>query len=272
MTVDMFHGASTFDVLSAKSLAEDLDAPARRRFWLIAQLIARCNVTEVESALSAAAKVEAFIANGGKSSAAPIGPIGIATIDHSNANGAQLVARNEIAPAPTASSNAQNIVEIGGKYRNARRQLLDKETRSRFIQEAAVNPDNRHLAQLFGLSVRQAHAIRVGLSKFIADGRREIELQMQDDFLKNKTATGATMDDVVRYLRQINDVVVPNGQNYVVNYKLGLSAEQLLERANAKRRERKQTPFVLDTAHLACGGSPRPENAAAEEARQSAQI
>jgi hypothetical protein len=274
MTVDMFHGASTLDMLSAKSLSEDLDAPARRRFWLVAQLIARCNVTEVESALTAAAKVEAFIANGGRSSSAPLGSIGFGAAGPSDLPDMRPAQRvdTEPSPAPAALSNSQNIVDIGGKYRNARRQLLDKETRSRFIHEAAVNPDNRHLAQLFGLSVRQAHAIRVGLSKFIADGRREIELQMQDDFLKNKSAAGATMDDVVRYLRQINDVVVPNGPNYVVNYKLALTAEQLLERANAKRRERKQAPLMLETAGLPCGASPLPANGAAEEARQSAHI
>jgi hypothetical protein len=272
MTVDMFHGASTFDTLTAKSLAEDLDAPARRRFWLVAQLIGRCGVTEIESALSAAAKVEAFIANGKGTAGAPLGRGDLGAAARAVASNIEPSQRvdGQASPVTATSSNSQNVVDIGGKYRNARRQLLDKETRSRFIQEAAINPDNRHLAQLFGLSVRQAHAIRVGLSKFIADGRREIELQMQDDFLRNKSAAAATMEDVVRYLRQINDVVVPNGQNYIVNYKLALTGEQLLERANVKRRERKQPPFVMDAGGMPQGADPPPADIGPEAARQSA--
>lgn len=248
MASDIFHGASTLDAFNENSLAEGLDASARRRFWLVAQFISRCSVSEIESAISASSKVEAFIANGYRSSCNPIGPRNVAASVSPGSikiQTAQTIDR-DLLPTPAASVVSQNVVAIDGKYRNARRQLLDKDTRTRFIQEASINSDNRHLAQIFGLSVRQAHAIRVGLSKFIAEARREIELQMQHDFLRNKSAAGATMDDVVRYLRQINDVVVPNGQNYVVNYKLALTAEQLLERANAKRRERNQKPLVIE--------------------------
>jgi hypothetical protein len=192
MTAD---SASTFDTLTAKALTEDLDAPARRRFWLVAQLIGRCGVAEIESALSAAAKVETYIATGECTSSAPLGCSdrgAAARPAPQNAEPAQHGV-SPVSAAPATPSTPENVVDIGGKYRNARRQLLDKETRARFIQEAAVNPDNRHLAQLFGLSVRQAHAIRVGLSKFIADGRREIELQSQDGFPRKKAAAPATL-------------------------------------------------------------------------------
>jgi hypothetical protein len=248
MTGDIFHGTSILDAFNENSLTEGLDASARRRFWLVAQFISRCGVSDIESAISASAKVEAFIANGDRSSGAPIGPRNAAASVSPDPIKIQTALAIDHAPSPipAVSVDSKNVIEIGGKYRNVRRQLLDKDTRTRFIQEAAINPDNRHLAQIFGLSVRQAHAVRVGLSKFIAAARRETELKMQHEFLRNKSAAGATIDDVVRYLRQINDVVVPNGQDYIVNYKLTLTAEQLLERANAKRRERSQQPLVIE--------------------------
>jgi hypothetical protein len=83
---------------------------------------------------------------------------------------------------------------------------------------------------------------------------RETELRMQAEFLAQKPSTPATMEDVVRYLRQIGDVVVSDGDEYVVNYSLRLSRVALIARAEEKRRQRGLRPLVVASVappHLA---------------------
>jgi hypothetical protein len=256
-------------LLDVTSLTGDLDAAARRRFWLAQWLLERCSISEIEPGLAIAAKIEAFIAGGDScnnsdrscpgAAATPAAAQGIA----SGSRSSHAILSAKISADPSVSPASRNGVGIGGRCHPANRPLLDQETRDRFIREAARKPDNRHLAQTFGLSVRQAHAVRVGLSKLIAQAQRdpsrgvsnskragapidaETERKMQEDFLRTRPSAPPTLDDVVRYLRQIGDVVVPHGETYIVNYRLTLTSEQLLERANNKRRERALDPFVL---------------------------
>jgi hypothetical protein len=256
-------------LLDVTSLTGDLDVAARRRFWLAQWILERCSIGEIEPALAIAAKIEAFIASGDScnnsgsscrgATATPAAAQGIA----SGSGSSQAIQSTKSSADPNVSPPSWNGVGIGGRCHAANRPLLDQETRDRFIREAARKPDNRHLAQTFGLSVRQAHAIRVGLSKLIAQAQRDLstgvsnfkragapidadtERKMQEDFLRTRPSVPPTIDDVVRYLRQMGDVVVPHGETYIVNYRLTLTSEQLLERANNKRRERALDPFVL---------------------------
>jgi len=242
------------ELLNAISLAHDLDPAARRRLWIVGRFVERCGLSEIDAVLSVAAKVEAFIVTGATSDAggASKHSVTACTGDESTDLEMHRPAFGKVQLATAISTGLRSSTSPGSKGHVVQRPLLDQEAKARFIQEAARNPDNRHLAQAFGLSVRQAHAIRVGVSKYIASARREYELQMQDDFLRNKTKSRSTMDDVVRYLREIDDVVVPDGQHYVVNSNLTLTAEQLVERANRKRRERNLQPLAIEDADAPC--------------------
>lgn len=260
-------GELAVDVLG--SLCGDLDTPARRRLWLVGQIIGHFStISELESAVDTAAKLELFIARGYRDGslditdreATPFGFGGVPNLDPRQSQGEQGL------PPPAAPLDSHRSTATAGRYGVAHRPLLDGRKREEFIREAAENSDNRHLAQVFGLSVRQAHAIRVGLSKFITQAQngqtaygakpngkdnqspvdREAELQMQEEFLRNRPPAPLTLDDVVRYLRQSDDVVVLKGENYVVNYSLTLTPSELIERANAKRHARTQPPFELD--------------------------
>jgi hypothetical protein len=275
-------GDDLVDVVT--SLSGDLDAAARRRLWLVGQIIGRSSVSELESALEAVAKIDMFIARGCRNgSIATSGNQPAPFIDGSTPNDddpADLPSEQRSA-APTASLDSQRATALSERHRVAQRPLLDSQTREVFIREAAKNSDNRHLAQVFGLSVRQAHAIRVGLRKFIPQARnghtpnngptrnnvskfrrkenktpvnRETELKMQQDFLRTRPPALPTIEDVVRYLRQAGDVVVLDGQNYSVNYDLTLTVDELVERANAKRRVRQQPPFEL--TNVVAGAAP----------------
>jgi hypothetical protein len=63
----------------------------------------------------------------------------------------------------------------------------------------------------------------------------------------------ASGDDIVRYLRQRDDVVVREGDTYLVNGRFRESLGQLAERANRMRSRQGLPPFLLMPTDLASG-------------------
>jgi hypothetical protein len=63
--------------------------------------------------------------------------------------------------------------------------------------------------------------------------------------LGNDLAALASGDDIVRYLRQRDDVVIRDGDAYVVNGRFRESLGQLAERANRMRSRQGLPPFLL---------------------------
>lgn len=261
------------DVAEVASLAEGLDATARRRLWLVWRITQHCHASELNAALEGLMKLDEFIVSGRRPDSAGVAHSGNENAEAASADGAngypgQLVSAAAAAAHPPKSQSAGTE----GKNGRPQRSLLDCEARSRFIAEAVRNPDNRHLAQVFGLTVRQAHAIRVALSKLIVQARREQgvsvpqltpravrrsaphapsldrdeELKLQEEFLRARPPPPTSVEDIVRYLRQKGDVVFSDGDRFVLNYRLKLTPAQLVDRANAKRRESSQQPFVVE--------------------------
>ena len=77
------------------------------------------------------------------------------------------------------------------REKEVRTPLLDETTRRRFVEEAIQNPDNRRLATRFGLSVRQAHAIRVALRKEIMrQGRVDVASPASSAGVRQRLPTG----------------------------------------------------------------------------------
>jgi hypothetical protein len=144
----------------------DLDAGARRRLWLLAQLIEHCGLVDLESTLCRAEQLEEFVVAGrraGRASSVDGGHI----VDHARLGDppAQLSVSRE---AAVGSTPARAGIE---EPRPRQALLLDDNTRHQFIAEALRNPDNQHLAAMFGLTVRQAHAVQVAFRKKIAAAR-----------------------------------------------------------------------------------------------------
>jgi hypothetical protein len=168
-------------------------------------------------------------------------------------------------PAAVARpSGAACVTPIGIKPDMApRRSALDGAQRHEFKLAIAAGASNDELATRFGLTRRQAHGLRIGFARAKGGGsscRREeqkphynaaAEREQQDSFLSRRPAPSPTMEDVVRFLRQIGDVVVRNGDHYLVNYSLSLTQEEMVVRANRKRAANGKTPFSLDGASSA---------------------
>lgn len=113
-----------------------------------------------------------------------------------------------------------------------RAQLSDGD-RERLIDRLAAGAKNSELAAEFSLSSKQVQGFRMGSARQIA-ARRE-RPQQQHSF------EAASADEVIRYLRQQDDVVVTQGNEFLVNGRFQLSLSELIERAN-KMRDRQGKP------------------------------
>jgi hypothetical protein len=181
------------------SFADDLDPTARRRLWFLQQIIESRGIEDVEATLDFAEKLEEFILRGRRHPSTQDGCAGQSHADFETKNAGSLVEKrsqlvtdttrppvddkrggNTLSTARSVSSNITvgNVSAPLQPARQARRTaikralaenpVLSPAMRDRFIDEAARNPDNRHLADLFGLTVRQAHAARVAFRHRIA--------------------------------------------------------------------------------------------------------
>jgi hypothetical protein len=128
--------------------------------------------------------------------------------------------------------------------------------RNEFLDAIRAGATNHQLAQRFGLTLRQANGLRIGLARRKTHAHR---LEQGEELVGQKTAAPEVMDEVVRFLRQTGDIVVRSGENYLVNTRYILTATQLVERANRKRMERGRPGFGADRI----GGAPPPSQAAA---------
>ena len=75
------------------------------------------------------------------------------------------------------------------------------------------------------------------------------------------------MEDVIRFLRQIGDVVVRSGDGFCVNSRYLLTRQEIVQRANKKRNERGKPLFALVFPEA---GSAPGEGATADGNRQAA--
>lgn len=117
--------------------------------------------------------------------------------------------------------------------------------RERLLERLAQGARNSEIASEFGLALRQVQGIRVGAAREIAR-RRERQADASPQHTSELPRTPASAEDVVRYLRQQNDVVVPNGDGqFMINGRFRLGVAELIERANKMRRRQAKPEFEL---------------------------
>jgi hypothetical protein len=119
---------------------------------------------------------------------------------------------------------------------------LSAEHRERLLERLAEGAKNAELATQFDLSTRQVQGIRMGSAREIA--RRRDQLGKKEAQPDQPAALAASADDVVRYLRQQDDVVVPHGNGeFLVNARFPLSFAELIARANRMRTRQGKPAF-----------------------------
>jgi len=121
---------------------------------------------------------------------------------------------------------------------------LSPERREQLLQRLAQGARNAELASEFGLSKQQVQGVRMGSARQIANRRHTVDEQEQVS--RPTPDLSASVDEIVRYLRQQNDVVVrqENG-DFLVNSRFKLPLEGLISRANRMRTRQGKPEFRL---------------------------
>jgi hypothetical protein len=128
------------------------------------------------------------------------------------------------------------------------------------LQRLAEGARNAEIAGEFGISPKQVQGLRMGCSREIARRAELAGRSPRSDRHEHASKT-ASVDEIVRYLRQQDDVVVlQEGGGYLVNGRFRLSAAELIARANRMRSRqhklqfgRSSTDFPLETSAASKG-------------------
>jgi len=127
---------------------------------------------------------------------------------------------------------------------------LSIEQRERLLTRFAEGARNVELATEFGLSPKQTQGIRMGCAREIAKRRDQLCKTMAESEQHDAMAP-VSVDEIVRYLRQQDDVVVPqeNGE-FLVNARFHMSLADLVGRANRIRERQGKPKFDLPSGEL----------------------
>ena len=189
--------------------------PFRRRFWLLRQALK--SGSSMAEALKIAQEIEAFLVVGAASRSS-----------------------NETASKAAAAS----LKTAHGKPRampQAALSLLEPEKKAAISARLEAGDANAQLAAEFGLTPRQVQGFRMQMARRAKSKKRP-----------RQTAGSASVpltypfltDEVVRYLRQQDDIVVADGPGmFLVNGRFRMDFEQLQHRANRMRQRQRQPEF-----------------------------
>jgi hypothetical protein len=217
------------------------DYPARRRWWLLTQALA---CAPFDRALELARASDQFLQ----------------AEDTTRIQSAAVQAEPRSIPEGVCS--APDIAE--DQPRKVSRLLLSSEQREELIDRFAQGANNTDLAEEFGLAPRQIQGIRMGAARKIATRRPASEATPSPD---QQAIVSASIEDVVRYLRQQDDVVVADGEGaFLINGRFHLQLTELVDKANRIRRRQNMPLFQLE------GRPPRPLQAELREANANSPI
>jgi hypothetical protein len=211
-----------------------LSDPTNRRCWLLANALEHATL---DQAIDLARKAEDFIAGRDNRSQ-------IAESESHKETAAAAEPSDPLERKPdgrtAASDQTSEQTRLG----------LAQEQRDKLLGRLAEGATNAELASEFGLSPRQVQGVRLGT------GRKGV---------KNRDRTGkdvripipalTPVEEVIRYLRQQDDVVVRQGEGFLVNGRFQMSESELVSRANRMRARQHRPEFVQPSADQPKGGN-----------------
>jgi hypothetical protein len=223
------------------------DQSARRRWWL---LIKALECIPLDKALNLARDADEFVLGDAGSEKAQL-PIPMASA----------------LPLESTSESHQADCNAGKPAQKKISQpLLSPARRDELLDRIARGATNAVLAAEFGLTPRQVQGMRMGAARMAGRARPDDATLPQDQDTPTPASVDpasvdpASVDDVVRYLRQQDDVVVPEGNGtFLVNGRFHLGLSELVAKANRARNRQKKQPFkvngILPAASASLNGS-----------------
>jgi hypothetical protein len=214
-------------------LNELIDSPAARRLWLLHRAL---QFLPLDRAIELARTAEAFV---------------IGSLVEKN----QGDARIEATAAQGFEINEQPLNELSSSNRSGEEQTateptrlaLPAELRDRLLKRLAEGANNAVLAAEFGLTSKQVQGIRMGCARELA--KRREQLGRKSPHPDQSPAHTASVEEIIRYLRQQDDVVVPqeNG-DFLVNGRFQMALGDLVARANRMRARQRKPEFEMTGA------------------------
>jgi len=215
-----------------------LENPAARRLWLLEQAL---RSVPLEVAVELARTAEAFLMG--------------SEVETVTDDPATVLRRDQDPCEPTR----QSVSTAGPADREPARSSfpLAEDQRDRLLERLAEGARNAELVAEFGISAKQVQGFRMGCNREIANRRTRFADKSSEpaDGHQHATAT-ASIDEIVRYLRQQDDVVVSQEDGwYLVNGRFRMSIAELAARANRIRSRQQKPAFQIPTASLPRGAS-----------------
>jgi hypothetical protein len=180
----------------------------------------------------------------------------------------------ELARTAEAFVTAENIAHIDGRATSSAQDFSEKgqlggstfatlptkrsgvalagEERGRLLDRLAQGARNAELALEFGISPKQVQGFRMGCAREIAKRRATLADRggQSAERHQHPTAT-ASVDEIVRYLRQQDDVVVSQEDGwYLVNGRFRMSVTELMARANRMRSRQQKPAFQIPAGRV----------------------
>jgi hypothetical protein len=236
-----------------ETLFEGLNADERRRLFFLFSLI---DQLEVREALPWAERIEAFIRGKTFSQSDPLdrstNPAATADSKLRGIFGETISNSplDNLAGADAATEQGEMVSEVATHVSSAAlssgasapRPTLDKSSQVEFFKAIARGATNAELAAHFGLTKRQAHALRIGILRRARSAKSQTAPEPRQCGTDSPSSEQIEVD-VVRFLRQVGDVVVKEGNVFAVNSILKLNFQELIARANTKRLQRGKPTF-----------------------------
>jgi hypothetical protein len=208
-----------------------IDNPPARRLWLLHNAV---RSLPFDRAIELARIAEAFVTG----SPADQQPAGDTRVDAPPSATEVLESADQI-----VQQISSNVRSVGRPLSTTKRTrlTLPVEQRERLLQRLVEGAKNAELATEFGLSLQQVQGLRIGCAREIAK-RRE---QRGKETAHSEPIVSASIEEIVRFLRQQNDVVVSQENGFLVNGRFRMPFADLIARANRMRSRQGKPVFLL---------------------------
>ena len=216
--------------------------PAARRLWM---LYKAATFLPLGDALELARAAEMFVSGSRSENRAASGD---ATQPH---DAMQPDLQRHIVEQSAAHTSAGSEAAAHSSIPRPNRHVLGEDQRDRLLTRLAEGAKNAELALEFGLSPKQVQGFRIGSAREIARRRAHTGNAFEAE---QEASPTAIIDDIVRYLRQQDDVVVlQEDGGYLVNGRFRMTASELVARANRMRTRQRKPTFEVANGALSSG-------------------
>ena len=159
--------------------------------------------------------------------------------------------QSHIAAQSATRASAGSEAAAHSSISTPNRHVLGEDQRDRLLARLVEGAKNAELALEFGLSTKQVQGFRIGSAREIARRRAHTGSAFEAE---QEASSTAIIDDIVRYLRQQDDVVVPQGNGgCLVNGRFRMTASELINRANRMRTRQRKPAFEVANGALSSG-------------------